>query len=114
MKVNQQMGGGTWLYLGHYDFAKGKQQLPIVELSNISDDDDAVVSADAVKIGGGMGNVARSPKNDPDLMPVTSDSPRFTEGRATGCSGQGCRARSIAKVTGKMIIPTIIKAVPYG
>lgn len=80
VKVNQQMGGGTWLYLGHYDFAKGKQQLPIVELSNISDDDDAVVSADAVKIGGGMGNVARSPKNDPDLMPVTSDSPRFTEG----------------------------------
>ena len=80
VKVNQQMGGGTWLYLGHYDFAKGKQQLPIVELSNISDDDDAVVSADAVKIGGGMGNVARSPKNDPGLMPVTSDSPRFTEG----------------------------------
>ena len=73
VKVNQQMGGGTWLYLGHYDFAKGKQQLPIVELSNISDDDDAVVSADAVKIGGGMGNVARSTKNDPGLMPVTSE-----------------------------------------
>ncbi|MDE6528754.1 MAG: xanthan lyase, partial [Muribaculaceae bacterium] len=78
--VNQQMGGGTWIYLGHYDLAKGKQQKPIVELSNVSACDDAVVSADAVKIGGGMGNVARSPKGEPDLVPVTSDAPRFTEG----------------------------------
>lgn len=78
--VNQRMGGGTWLYLGHYDFAKGKQQKPIVELSNLSACDGTVVSADAVKIGGGMGNVARSPKGDGDIVPVTSDSPRFTEG----------------------------------
>lgn len=78
--VNQQMGGGTWIYLGHYDLAKGKQKLPVVELTNVSDDDDAVVSADAVKIGGGMGNIARSPKGDADLYPVTSDAPRYTEG----------------------------------
>jgi len=78
--VNQQMGGGTWIYLGHYDFAKGKQPHPIVQLTNISDNEDAVVSADAVKIGGGMGNVARSPHSGYPLDPVTSASPRFTEG----------------------------------
>ena len=51
--VNQQMCGGTWLYLGHYDLAKGKPKKPIVVLSNLSDEDETVVSADAVKIGGG-------------------------------------------------------------
>lgn len=81
--INQQMGAGTWIYLGHYDFAKGKQSRPIVELTNISDDEDAVVSADAVKIGGGMGNVARNilhPKRGERLPPTTSGGPRFTEG----------------------------------
>lgn len=79
VKVNQQMGGGTWIYLGHYDFGKGKQHRPVVELSNVSADDDAVVSADAVKVGGGMGNVARNAKGC-DVAPYVSGSPRFTEG----------------------------------
>ena len=79
VKVNQRMGGGTWIYLGHYDLAKGKQQRPVVELSNVSADDDAVVSADAVKIGGGMGNVARTAKGS-EIPPYASGSPRFTEG----------------------------------
>lgn len=78
VKVNQTMGGGTWVYLGHYELASGKQ--PVVTLTNISDDDDdAVVSADAVKIGGGMGNVARKVKGS-DVAPYVSGSPRFTEG----------------------------------
>jgi N-acetylmuramoyl-L-alanine amidase len=77
--VNQQMGGGTWIYLGHYDFAAGKQSKPIVVLTNVSDDEDAVVSADAVKIGGGMGNVARASKGNEAYANV-SGSPRFTEG----------------------------------
>lgn len=33
-KVNQSMGGGTWIYLGHFDFAKGENAH--VELSNLS------------------------------------------------------------------------------
>ena len=57
--INQQMGGGTWIYLGHFQFAKGEQQLPIVELSNYTGNDGEIVTADAVKIGGGMGNIAR-------------------------------------------------------
>ena len=31
-KVNQQMGGGTWIYLGHFPFAAGAQKEAIVEL----------------------------------------------------------------------------------
>lgn len=76
--VNQTMGGGTWIYLGHFDFAKGKPQRPIVTLTNVSEEDDAVVSADAVKIGGGMGNVARAPLGS--RSDYASDMPRFTEG----------------------------------
>lgn len=58
-RVNQQMGGGTWIYLGHFPLKKGKQKLPVVELTNFSEDKKAVVTADAVKIGGGYGNIAR-------------------------------------------------------
>ncbi len=61
-KVNQTMGGGTWIYLGTFPLKKGySDTTPIVTLSNLSSSSsDAVVTADAVKIGGGMGNIARS------------------------------------------------------
>ena len=82
-KVNQQMGGGTWIYLGHFPLAQGKQDKPVVELVNVSKNKNAVVTADAVKIGGGMGNVARkvSEKFDSslDYQYVESGYPRFTE-----------------------------------
>jgi hypothetical protein len=82
-KVNQQMGGGTWVYLGKFPFAEGKPQSPIVELSNYSSEKNSVITADAVKIGGGMGNVARivkEPGDDADYEYITSGYPRFTEG----------------------------------
>lgn len=55
--VNQRMGGGTWIYLGTFPFEKGCQGK--VTLSNRSDKAGAIVTADGVKIGGGMGNIAR-------------------------------------------------------
>ena len=55
--VNQQMGGGTWVYLGTFTFSKDAAHK--VVLSNVSADKKAIVTADAVKFGGGMGNVAR-------------------------------------------------------
>lgn len=58
-KVNQQMGGGTWIYLGTFGFDAGKNNTCKVTLSNRSDKAGQVVTADAVKIGGGMGNIAR-------------------------------------------------------
>ena len=56
--VNQTMGGGTWIYLGTFAFDKGTKGK--VVLSNLSKDKNAVVTADAVRFGGGMGNIARS------------------------------------------------------
>lgn len=69
VKVNQSIGGGTWIYLGTWEFGKGCQTP--VSLSNFSGKD-GVVTADAVKIGGGYGNICREGKN--------SGRPRFTEG----------------------------------
>ena len=78
--VNQQMGGGTWIYLGTFGFDKGKSAENCVELSNLSSKSGRIITADAVKIGGGMGNVARyidlsKPEND--HTPITlSDHPQ--------------------------------------
>ena len=60
-KVNQKMGGGTWVYLGTFPLEAGfSDDEPVVVLTNLSSQKGAVVTADAVKIGGGMGNIARS------------------------------------------------------
>lgn len=61
--VNQTMGGGTWIYLGSFPLKEGySQSTPVVTLSNLtSKGGETVVTADAIKIGGGMGNIARSP-----------------------------------------------------
>ena len=58
-KVNQQMGGGTWIYLGTFGFDAGKSKACRVVLSNRSAKAGRMITADAVKIGGGMGNIAR-------------------------------------------------------
>ncbi len=60
-EVNQRMYGGTWLYLGHFDFAQGTSDRGKVVLDNYGTEKSQVVTADAVKFGGGMGNMARSP-----------------------------------------------------
>jgi len=59
--VNQTMNGGTWLYLGHFWFDKGRSNQNKVVLTNVSSEDDKIVTADAIKFGGGIGNMARSP-----------------------------------------------------
>lgn len=76
-EVNQSIGGGTWIYLGTFPFASGKSNTPVVELTNLSTQDGKIVTADAVKIGGGMGNVLRSALGG---EPTVSEYPRFTEG----------------------------------
>ena len=57
-RVNQQMGGSTWVYLGTFDFDKGCNQFNRVVLTNESENK-GYVTADAVRFGGGMGNVER-------------------------------------------------------
>lgn len=70
-RVNQQMGGSTWVYLGTFDFDKGDNAQNRVVLSNLSDKK-GVVTADAVRFGGGMGNIRRGY--------TTSGLPRCLEG----------------------------------
>ncbi len=65
-KVNQQMGGGTWIYLGEFYFTKDSEA-KIVLRGNKK----GVVTADAVRLGGGMGSVVRGGK--------TSALPRWEE-----------------------------------
>lgn len=59
-KVNQQMGGGTWIYLGTFSFDAGRHNCYKVVLSNRSSKAGRIITADGIKIGGGMGNIARS------------------------------------------------------
>lgn len=70
-QVNQQMGGGTWVYLGTFDFDKGCNLYNRVVLTNHSSQK-GVVTADAVRFGGGMGNIIRGEN--------TSGLPRSLEG----------------------------------
>jgi len=103
--INQQMGHGTWVYLGTFHFCQGKNpssgSLSIYSHSKY----EGTITADAVRLGGGMGNVARRPasqmianqrsatddgttaanpkRHNPIANPnswKTSNMPRFTEG----------------------------------
>ena len=56
--VNQQMGGGTWVYLGTFDFDAGSSSANKVVVSACSPSK-GVVTTDAVRFGGGMGNISR-------------------------------------------------------
>ena len=67
--VNQRRGGGTWIYLGTFEFAEGDEGS--VTLDNRGPEGQ-VVTADAVKFGGGMGKLERGGK--------TSGMPAFAEG----------------------------------
>ena len=69
--VNQQMGGSTWVYLGTFDFDAGYSEFNRVTLSNQSNQK-GVVTTDAVRFGGGMGNIERYGE--------TSGMPRALEG----------------------------------
>jgi hypothetical protein len=54
--VNQKRGGGTWIYLGTFEF--GPEGECCVTLDNRGENG-TCVTADAVKIGGGMGKLER-------------------------------------------------------
>lgn len=58
VQVNQQMGGGTWVYVGTYEFEAGTNATGRVVLGNNSNHR-GVVTADAVRFGGGVGQVDR-------------------------------------------------------
>lgn len=69
--VNQKMGSGTWVYLGTFDFDEGSSMDNCVIVDNKSSKR-GKVSTDAVRFGGGMGNIVRGGN--------TSGMPRCLEG----------------------------------
>lgn len=80
--VNQKIGGGTWIYLGTFEFGKGSEGF--VSLTNATPagyeyEKKSVVTADAVRFGGGMGNIARGRKGSEE-EPAVSGMPRSAEG----------------------------------
>lgn len=79
--VNQKLGGDSWIYLGTFEFDKGISGW--VSLTSRTPDGytherKSVVTADAVRFGGGMGNIARSPLNS-DSPAEVSGMPRYAE-----------------------------------
>ena len=73
--VNQQMGGSTWVYLGTFHFRAGDGQN--VTLTNKSAHN-GVVTADAVRFGGGMGNVKRGPSGKKSGLPRYLEGARYS------------------------------------
>ena len=76
--VDQRRGGGTWMYLGSFEF-EGPSRI-VLDTSapkGLKHPKGATVSADAVRIGGGMGKIARGPS--PDSLRL-SGLPAFAEG----------------------------------
>jgi len=57
--VNQQVGGSTWVYLGNFHFFKGLNSDIGKIVVTAPEGFSGSLTADAVRLGGGMGNVCR-------------------------------------------------------
>jgi hypothetical protein len=81
--LNQCMGSGTWIYLGTFYFRKGvkREEGSVVVYGGKAG---GIVTSDAIRFGGGMGNVARKPtipgNTGPGSRYKLSGMPRWTEG----------------------------------
>jgi hypothetical protein len=59
--VDQTMGGETWIYLGTFNFNSGRNAGTGSVVAKVADKNNGFIALDAVRFGGGMGNVARRP-----------------------------------------------------
>ena len=96
IKVNQQMGGGTWVYLGTFEFEQGQRDDQMVILTNRSKHT-GVVSADAVRFGGGRAIVNRG---NADTI-RTSGMPRYYEGARYNAQWAGFPVERYANYNGE-------------
>ena len=87
--VNQQMGGGTWIYLGTFDFGTDANS----NFVTLTHKGKHITTTDAIKFGGGWGSVARYPhpeigdddfytKKDTHSQEVVTDSTKHIENQA--------------------------------
>ena len=90
-RVNQRMGGGTWVYLGTFEFDKGNSINNSVVLTNHSSHR-GIVTTDAVRFGGGMGNIVRGG--------TVSGLPRFLEGARYAVQWAGAPWSVVSKSNG--------------
>jgi len=90
-QVNQRMGGGTWVYLGTFEFDKGNSINNSVVLTNHSSHR-GIVTTDAVRFGGGMGNIVRDG--------TVSGLPRFLEGARYSAQWAGAPWSVVSKSNG--------------
>ncbi len=71
--VNQTIGGSTWIHLGNFHFEKGlNKQIGKVEISSEHSKTGEIITTDAVRFGGGFGNIQRNG--------APSGRPKFVEG----------------------------------
>ena len=106
-EVNQQMGGGTWVYLGTFAFDFSDRDNNYVALTN-QGRGDVVVTTDAVKFGGGMGSVARYPQ--PDKLENTPSSQDITLRETEVDSVQLLQNQAWAETSG---MPRYLEAARY-
>ena len=79
--VNQKMGGGTWIYLGTFDFSgSGAVILDNSTPKGCKYEKGSVVTADAVRFGGGYGKVIRGTDATDKSLWRTSGLPAYMEG----------------------------------
>ena len=79
--VDQKMGGGTWIYLGTFEFeGKGRVSLDNGTPKGFRHENSTFVSADAARFGGGYGKVIRGREEDEPASWTTSGLPAFAEG----------------------------------
>ena len=72
-RINQNIGGGTWVYLGEFTFAKGESGHGVIVSTYKSENNNGkILTTDAVRFGGGYGNVSREGK--------ISHLPKYAEG----------------------------------
>jgi hypothetical protein len=95
--LNQMVAGGTWVYLGHFEFdpginpEKGSVSISAIaarySLRGLKSGEPTIVGIDAVRFGGGMGNIA--PEG------LISGHPRYTEGARYAAQYFGMPADSV-------------------
>ena len=105
--VNQQMGGGTWVYLGTFAFDSDQQHNYVSVAATANGKE--VVSTDAVKFGGGMGSVARY--KQPDSFENVPSSKELPEGDAVMIDSVELLANQANAITSGL--PRYIEAARY-
>ena len=83
-RVDQTMAGGVWVYLGTFPLAQGMNKA-VVEVSNLSEDKNAVITADAISVGGGKGNIVRRV-----ALPTDENLAIVAEQKANGENNEAC------------------------